>query len=125
MPEPADFEATEAALPGLEPDAPRDSALKVAARRSIRALESAGYLDDRHAVVCQLILDLADVISAASKRGQAAAAGMSAAQLLAAFSLLLPEATEGGGSDGWDELVADLRRSAAASRDPAQPSSTE
>lgn len=108
-------------LPGLEPPARGESAIKRAARRTLTALEAAGYLDERHAVICQLVLDLADVVEAGRLQGKASAAAMAAAQLLAAYEHLMPETTEGGGDDDWSTFVADMRRSAAEVRDAARP----
>lgn len=105
---------SESVLPGLEPPAPCESALTRAARRTIVQLEALGLLDDRHAVVCQLVLDLSGRVAGAKDY---AAANLSA-QLLAAYQLLIPQ-SEGGGGDAWDEFVADLRRSATEARDPA------
>ncbi len=105
-------------IPGLEPPAPRESALERAARRTIAAIAEEQLLTERHAVICQLILDLAASIDAGRRSGKASAVAMAAAQLQSAYELLpIPE---GGDSDGaWDELVAELRRSGPAVRDQA------
>jgi len=117
---PENFAQDEQLLPGLEPPSRGEPAIKVAARRTITALEAAGFLDERHAVICQLILDLAEVVDAGRRQGKASAAAMAAAQLLAAYTLLMPEANEGGGDDDWSTFVADLRRSATEVRDAAR-----
>lgn len=108
-------------LPGLEDPEPRDSALKLSARRTIAELERLALLDDSHAVICQLILDLCDVIDAGRRQGKASAAAMAAAQLLAAYQLLKPQETGGGSEDdrAWSELVESFQRGAAALRDSA------
>jgi hypothetical protein len=118
--EPAEFARTEDVLPGLEPPKVGESALKRSARRTIVQLEALGLLDDRHAVVCQLMLDLADRVD----RAKDYAAANLGAQLLAAYTLLIPQA-EGGAGDDWDEFVADLRRSATAARDQADARPSE
>jgi hypothetical protein len=112
-------------LPGMETPAAHDSRLRKAAHRTIVALEAAGYLDERHAVVTQLILDLADVVDAGRRQGRASAAAMAAAQLIAAYQLLVPETKGGDGNGALDELVADIRRRAAETRDPSDAWSPE
>ena len=106
-------------IPGLEPPQPRESALKLAARRTIAELQRLAMLDDSHAVICQLILDLCDVVDAGRRQGRASAAAMAAAQLLAAYQLLKPEAKGGGDEDdqAWSELVEAFRRGTAKIRD--------
>lgn len=115
MTEPADYAGDEL-LPGLEPDRPRDSELVKATRRSIRALEAAGYLDETHAGRTRLLIELAMVVDAGVRQGKASAAAMAAAQILATYEQLVPEAKEGDG-DAYLELVAEIRRSATAPRD--------
>jgi hypothetical protein len=105
-------------LPGMGPWSAHDSKLRQAAHRSIVALSGAGYLDERHAVITQLILDLADVVDAGRRQGRASSAAMAAAQLIAAYQLLVPEAKGGEGNGALDELVAEIRRGAATARDP-------
>ena len=100
-------------LPGLEPAPQGSSVLRQAAHRSIVALEAADYLDETHAVITALILDLSGRIARAKDY---AAANLSA-QLLAAYAVITPE-SEGGGTDAFAELVADIRRSTAQARDP-------
>lgn len=107
------LEDDQPAIPGLEP-APRGaSALEKATRQTIRALQVIGLVEERHAMVVQLMLDLAVVVDAGRRGGKAAAAAMAAAQLLAAYQLLIPEQVEGGGSDAFDELARDLREAGA------------
>lgn len=117
MTEPSEFAPSESALPGLEPDRPGDSAMLRATRRTIASLEGAGYLDERQAALCQLLLELADVVDAGRRQGKASAVAMAAAQILSTYELLVPESKGGGEGDEWEELVADMRRSAAAPRD--------
>lgn len=109
-----DVEPGQPILPGLDV-APRGaSALDKATRRTIVALQVAGLVGEREAMVCQLMLDLAVVVDAGRRQGKAAAAAMAATQLLAAYQLLIPEAVEGGGDDAFDELARDLRAAGAA-----------
>ena len=117
-------EATEPLpLPGLEPAAQGLAPIELAARRTLAALEAVDLVDERHALPMQLILDLATVVGKACRKGQAAAAAMATAQILAALATLMPE-VEGGDGDAYDQLAADLRsaaldstRSAAEVRD--------
>lgn len=109
-------------LPGLEDDRPGDGTVTVAARRTLRALEAAGHLDDTHAVMAAALLTAATALDRAAHSGRAkeyAVANLTA-QLRETWAALMPEAVEGGGTDAWDQLAADLR-GAAALRDPAQP----
>ena len=111
MTESTPIEPDQPALPGLDVDEDRPGPggeLRAAARRSIRALSEAGYLDESHAVLCQLMLQLADAVDAGVRYGKASAAAMAAAQLLATYQAMRPE---GGDSDvnEFDELVAQLR----------------
>jgi len=115
----AGFEPTDPVLPGLDAPPPTASALELSTRRTIAALEALGLVDERHSMLLQLMLDLAQVVDAGRRHAKASAAAMAAAQLLAAYTLLMPE-TEGGGGDGdaFDQLASDLRdaaRSAGAS----------
>lgn len=118
--------AAPAPLPGLEDLEDRDtgrrvSPLEQAARRTLAALQGDGLLTERHALTCQLILDLAQAIDAGRRSGRASAVAMAAAQLREAF-LSLPEPEEGPESDGWEALARELHDAArrqTALRDPA------
>lgn len=122
----------QAVLPGLE-EAPRSaSALELGARRTLRALDELGLLDDRHALLCQLVVDLAQAVDSGRRAHRASAAAMAAAQLLAAIDRL-PEPEVGGETDEWTQLADDLRTAAAnairdreaAVLDAPEPGSTE
>lgn len=117
MTDPADFDPTESALPGLDAPARGESSMKLAARRSITALEAAGYLDETHAVLCEQMLQLADAVDAGRRQGKASAVAMAATALLATYQLMVPESKGGDGGDEWHDLVADIRRSATTPRD--------
>lgn len=99
-------------LPGLEPPAERESALELAARRTLAELERLGLLEERHAVLCQLVLELSAAVAAGRKGGRASAAAMAAAQLLAAVDQLPTPVERGDGDDAWTQLAADLRAAA-------------
>lgn len=104
------------ALPGLdERPIGQLSQLEQAMRRSIRALSSAGLLDDSHAMPLELCLSLARAVGRATDKGQAAAAAMAAAQLREAWQLL-PELASGGGGDEWEQLARELREASEQER---------
>lgn len=91
-------------LPGLEDPARQVSDLETQVRRSLRFMAENSLVDDRHAGLMQLALELARSIGPGQKAyGNAQAA----AQLLATWDKLLPDA-EGGPSDGIDEIRAYL-----------------
>lgn len=115
MTEPTDFERDEAALPGLDAPRPHAPAIVLATRRTIAQLHTAGLVDESHAMLLQLLLDLAEVVDSGRRQGRASAVAMAAAQMLAAYAVLVPPTPpdEGGGQgDAFDELAADLRRAA-------------
>lgn len=115
-----DDDDDQAPLPGLEPPDRGESVMVSATRRTIASLSSDLLVDERHAMILRLLLELAEVVDKGRREGRASAVAMAAAQMLAAFQLLVPDADgEGGGTDEWTELVARLRGSAAASRDQA------
>lgn len=117
MTDPNEFAQADELLPGLEPPQRGESAMMRATRRTITALEGAHYLDERQAALCQLMLELAEVVDAGRRQGKASAVAMAAAQILATYELLVPEAKGGDDGDEWAALVADMRRSATAPRD--------
>lgn len=91
-------------LPGMAEPARAVSELENQVRRSLRFMSDQGLVDDRHAGLMQLALELARSIHPSQKAyGNAQAA----AQLLACWDKLLPE-VEGGGPDGFAELRAYL-----------------
>lgn len=92
-------------LPGIEAPARLVSELETQVRRSLRFLADEGLVDDRHAGLMQLALELSRSIGPSQKAyGNAQAA----AQLLAVWDKLLPD-VEGGATDGFDELRAYLQ----------------
>ena len=118
MTEPVDYEPDESALPGLEPPKRGESAMLSATRRTIASLDAAGFLDETHAALCQLLIELAQVVDAGRRQGKASAVAMAAAQILATYEKLVPESAGGSEDDAaWSELVAEFRRGAAPLRD--------
>lgn len=105
-------------LPGLEPPARGEPAIVSATRRTLAAMEALGLVDELHAQPMQLLLDLAWVVDSGRRQGKASAVAMAAAQMIATYQLLMPESAGGGETDEWNQLVADLRRSSPALRDP-------
>ena len=94
-------------LPGiadLVPAAGGVTELERQVQRSLRFMASQGLVDERHAGLMQLALELARVIRPGQK---AYGIAQAAAQLLATWDKLLPE-VEGGARDGFDELRAYL-----------------
>lgn len=107
------------ALPGLEPPKRGEVAIVLACRRTLVSLEAAGLLEERHAILAQSMLELAQVVDAGRRQGKASAVAMAAAQILAIYQQLVPD-SEGGETDEWNELVAEFRRSSPEVRDQAQ-----
>lgn len=81
---------TQLELPGLEldPEHGKRSALREAVVVTLGALQRDGLLEERHAAMAQLALELADSVSAGRRSGRASAAAMAAAQLLAVLQAL-------------------------------------
>lgn len=100
-------------LPGIgEGDGRAMSDLEGATRRTIAGYAESGLLDERHAMVCQLLLELSRSVAAAARAGRASAAAMASAQILAALESL-PKPPEGGGQgDDFDRLADELREAA-------------
>lgn len=110
--------STDEPLPGLaEPQHPgRVTELEAQVRRSLRYLVEHDLVDERHAGLMQLAVELSRKCGPHERAYGVAQVG---AQLLATFDKLLP-AVEGGGSDGgFGELRAYLAGVDAGGR-PAQ-----
>lgn len=71
------------------------------------------------------MLELAREFDLSRGRAKAYAVANLAAQILAAYTLLMPDAAGGGDSDEWSDLMADIRRSAAETRDTTDSRSQE
>lgn len=100
-------------LPGIDDLPPTPGGvteLERQVQRSLRFMADQGLVDERHAGLMQLALELARVIRPGQK---AYGIAQAAAQLLATWDKLLPEA-EGGPTDGFNELRAYLDGVAAA-----------
>jgi hypothetical protein len=97
-------------LPGLElepENGAAPSALRSAVVVTINALQADGLLENRHAAMCQLALELADSVTAGRRSGRASAAAMAAAQLRETL-LALPEPTASGVAEKFDAYLASL-----------------
>lgn len=82
--------------------------METSARASLAALDAAGLLSARHALTCQLILELARVIGAGVRTGKTAAVAMAAKQLLEAIdSLPKPDETPVDGFDAFLKQIAE------------------
>lgn len=91
-------------LPGLGEPERHSSQLVEQVQRSLRALAEQGLVDERHAGLMQLALELARSIRPGEKPYGVAQA---AAQLLAVFAQLMPD-VEGGDGDAFAEFRAFL-----------------
>ena len=113
--------STDQPLPGLgAPEQPGTNALEQAVRRSLAQLHEIGKVDERHAGLMELALQLARSIRPGEK---AYGVAQCAAQLLATFDKLMPP-EDGGPTHGFGDLQAYLAgvgdaRSGTALRDPS------
>lgn len=80
-------------LPGLEPERPSASALEVAVRRTIAALNAAGHIVESSAARCALAIELAQIISDKRRSGRTSTVGNDARVLVELLDDLLPEDT--------------------------------
>ena len=99
------------ALPGFELEEPGSgpsSAMRRAVAVTITALERDGLIEDRHAAMCQLALELADSVTAGRRSGRASAAAMAAAQRRETL-LALPSPAQAQVAEQFAELVAELK----------------
>lgn len=114
MNEPAQA-ADQEPLPGLA-DGPMRAGgateLRRQVERSLRFMHANGLVDERHAGLMQLALELADTVRPGAK---AYGIAQCAAQLLATFDKLMPT-EEGGTGDGLRELQSYLEGVAASRR---------
>lgn len=104
-------QGTPVPLPGVEPAAGAVSDLEKAARRTIAQLHADGLVDERHAMTCQLLLELSRSVAAAARAGRASAAALASAQILAALDSL-PKSEGGEERDDFDKLADELREAA-------------
>lgn len=100
-------------LPGLELPTTLVAPLDAAVRRTFAALAAEGLLEDRHAALMQLCLDLADSVANAKVSRRATAVALAARELRETLAMLPePEVTV---DDGWAELTRALDNAAAGS----------
>lgn len=110
------LEADDSPLPGLEPDAPVDGSIVRAARRTLRALEAAGDLEDRHAVMAAALVVAArslDRAAAPGGRTKEYAVANLTREIRETWTALQPETTEGPDGDDFDLLASELREAMA------------
>lgn len=107
-----DYEQDEAALPGLEPEAPGAGANERAARRTIAALSAADEVDEKHAVMCEALLTAARQLDRASNNLRSKDYGVAEliGQLREVYKVLAPEREEGGPTDAFAEFLDELDR---------------
>lgn len=120
MSEPSDYAAADSGLPlpGLEDQVGgRVTELETAVRRSLKALDDAGLLQETHAMPMQLVLDLARAVGLGTRSGRASAAALAAAQLREAWAMLPTLDLGSGVADEWEKLAKQLREEADAERD--------
>lgn len=99
-------------LPGLEAPKMPTGELEAATRDTIRELHALNLLQPRHAMTCQLMIELARAVEAGRKSGRASAVALAAAQLREAFLSLPEPETTPDGDDAWQQLANDLRAAA-------------
>lgn len=92
-------------LPGLEPPAQPASALEAAVRRTISALDAAGYLQESSAARTALAIELAQIISDKRQRGRTSTVANDAKVLVELLDDLLPE--DAGVDAGLQKAMAD------------------
>jgi hypothetical protein len=130
MTEPTDYDQveTELALPGLAAEQPGTGNNERAARRTLAALVKLSLVGEREAVMMEALMTTARQLDRASSSSRSKDYGVAnlVRELRETYLALLPEQGEGGdGTDEWSLLVAELRRSGTAPRDPAEPSPTD
>lgn len=89
-------------LPGLGDLEPAATAMEVAARKQLERLAADGMIDESHAIVVQLVLDLARAVGLSTNKGRAAGAALAARQLMDALDRLP------SGKTGFDRLMEQL-----------------
>lgn len=92
-------------LPGFEPPQPGENRIGQAALRQLQKLAEDGALTEDHAIISQLVYDLAHSVGGALASGKLTIAGVNGAKLLIEAIELLPETSDGG----MGELAAQLR----------------
>lgn len=83
-------------LPGIVPEVREsDSLMVVAAKRTLSALEKAGRVEERHAVLATMVVQLSAAIDKGTASGRASAVAMAAAQLRETVLVLDPPPEDG------------------------------
>lgn len=89
-------------IPGLdEPSGRPVDALEKAVRRTLRALELEGLIEERHAARLQLAIELAQIVSLKRATGKVSTVGNDARVLMELIDKLLPE------ESAVDEMLRD------------------
>lgn len=102
-------------MPGIVIPTMGDSHIEKSAQATLAALDQAGVLQPRHALTCQLVLELARAVGTGLTFGKVTIATATLAkQLMEAIDTLPTEALDQDGDD-WDQLAADLRAAAQTS----------
>jgi hypothetical protein len=104
-----DYARGDTPLPGMEPETTHTGYAEAAARRTIAALHSEGLVQERHAVICAVIVQCARAVDAS---GKAYGVAQAAKELREAFALLVPEDEGGGVDDAWLSFEREFREAA-------------
>lgn len=99
-------------LPGLGAE-PTDAAvgeLERQVRRSLARMQLDGLVDERHAGLMQLALELCRAITRGASSGRASAVAMAAKELREVFAQLMPDEEVSGGDDfdRWKRELAGM-----------------
>lgn len=86
----------------------RDSAMVQAAHHTLNALRDANMLDDRKALLANLVLELAAVIDRGTRAGRASAVAMAAAQLRETMLVLDPPPEDTDASAQAQQLLREF-----------------
>lgn len=79
---------TQPTLPGMAPGRPDRTATEVAAQSILDRLRNEGQLKAEHALIAQLVLDLARAVGISADKGRASGVALAARELREAIALL-------------------------------------
>lgn len=99
-------------IPGLVLPEPGTSAIEASAIATIQRLDQDGLLEPRHALTCQLILELARAVGNGLTWGKVSVATATLARQLMDAIALLPVPAEQT-DDAWTQLEVQLAEAAA------------
>lgn len=99
---------TQPTIPGLEGARPNDTPMVSAARFTLAALDEAGRIEPRHALLVQLILSLSGAIDGGTRQGRASAVAMASKELREALLQLDPPPEEGDQGEAARRALADF-----------------